>query len=860
MSLRESVQVRIRLYPQSAIPQAGAAFAITDTVRDLVRKGAGDGAPPEAVAAQSGLALWGNQQFLAEPELRVVRLSGGVGEGASQGGTEGGLLGFCLRPRIVFRNCRVQGDAVGAPDGDSTFSPLIFKPLKGNNWTTCLRAGKPSRTRIYHTAQVPNADVKIQSEPIPAEQGFRVDLEDIAVAFGQRASATARARIEWGGLFSLLLIKDGSATLQKRAVTSARPGQVTPQWESLRELASAGSKLLDGPLTINVERIGGRMIVTLESGGAKTTLDYLESAPIVGTDDGHGKPRRTEVEVRWPRAPIVFTLYGLNATIGVAFLSHVGTDGRRSSGRFSRTLRRDARGELAPEARLYPFGWIRGGARVLMQADVEEATAGYTCTLEASTDGRASPLVSGVVGQWDTLWAQAEPMGWDISSALSSTLSENGPELGITADAEFSFELSATRLDDLPLPEDAPPGSTWRTTYLIEGGYNPVDISVRERFKNGTYGPWVGRCKGYVYSAAPKSDQWNYLTLNLVVRGPLLRLSEPAARITGEDPSLAGLFPQNGFGDIFAADAIKAVLALKLGPQEAARINGDGNARRFLKPGKSPLLSRGSDRIGLYSGADGKPPTTDQVLLKPPWYKAGLDWIKQLSDDDSGRTGATGFGYGYVSESDEEVGGVGDGEAWPVPIYGDYEVLLANVTHWEIAAASYEEGDADRLIGSAEIHQRPERDVNAWIVANHSLDQPGSEAITPALLVAESRLPPDDPRAEERTWKRTEVVELTTLAITEPYLEALAAGFASESEGLEARYPLLKFRAQLRMSVGDLIKPRILTSTNQSLRIHAIWFRLIKLDLTYSQDDYEYMAQAHVFPLSQSEIAALGLE
>ena len=224
MAHKISLQMRLRLYPQSAIPQRTSdPHGVCDLVRDLILRDRGEGAGNVDLSAADGTGIagtWGNQKFTGGPLLQHIKFSSGTVEtGAAAALGALGLTGFTLRGRVVYKNCRVRGDEGDVPSGDSGFETVWFKVLKGEThngkslWKTALPAAQPLRTRLYHTRQTPNHDVKIRTEkPLEANRSFIVDLTQLQIA--QRQTQKARLRIEWGrrALF------DFAATGRKRHI------------------------------------------------------------------------------------------------------------------------------------------------------------------------------------------------------------------------------------------------------------------------------------------------------------------------------------------------------------------------------------------------------------------------------------------------------------------------------------------------------------------------------------------------------------------------------------------------------------------------------------------------------------------
>ena len=847
--MSRTMQMRLRLYPQSAIPRRNSdALSIADRVTDLIARDRGEGAGDISEVAGTGIAgTWGNQDFTAEPSLRYIKFSDVAHEGVTAA-TQRGIGGFMLRARIVPQNCRVRGDSGDVPSGNAGFDTLWFKVLKGEIhngktlWKTVLPNAQPLRSRVYHTRQTPNRDVKIRTEnPLQANQGCIVDLTELQIATGQ--TQKARIRIERGN-FSVVLRQDNFATFEMRDTPAS-------SWRSIREFTASGKNLLENALQIRFEIQAGRSGIEISSGGQTISYNILHTQNVYGSDP----PRFVEIDAHWPRAPLTFLLYGVQAHIGVSLLNYTTAQGVPLTGAWTKALQFNGRGELDLPATGRALGWERRGASTSMTVLRDEGGLSYACVLSASPDGLTSPFQSGGFAYIEPVWEEIPSLPLDVTIAINGPVRENGAQIGVTADAQWSCDLSRTRLDTLPLPADAPAGATWEH-YLVPDGYNPCDFSVRF-LENGVWTAWAGRFKGYVYQQTRDSEAINNQMASLVMSGPLLRYTAPAAVLGKDTPILLKLFDVADVGDIFAADCIREVVRVVLGDSEAARFNGNGDARRFLPPGKAPLIARETDTIGLYGG-DGKPPTSDQMLLKPPWLQDGNAWIKQLQNDDSGGQGAMVWLYGFADS--DGIAGDSSSETWPHPIYGDVVLLLQNRNRWIIPDARYEGEESHLWLRAAHAQTRPDQDFNHWIVANHFGETEGFDLVSPALQMSEARLPPDDPRSEEQSWRRTEVVEMNNAGLIEPYLESIAVGMAIDSENLSPVHPSLTFSGEAKMQTGDLVKPLMLKiGSDRTLRLNEKWFRIIKLDNEYGTETPGMTSTAIVFPLSDAESAQLGL-
>ena len=247
-----------------------------------------------------------------------------------------------------------------------------------------------------------------------------------------------------------------------------------------KEFTASGDELLSdeksGALRVAVTQQGGRLVVAITGGRNETqTYDILDSVRVLNSP--RDEPTRREIDILWSAAPLVFTMYGVQAHIGLALIDFRNADGTPQQDFFVRVVPRSgktppATTEGGPEGSTgggRAFGWIRRGTRADIETNADETAFTYTCTLTASPDGISAPFVTGAMAALDGDWQHLQGAPFHVTGALSRPVQENGAQLGITADSELRFDLSRTRIDSLPLPDDAPEGATWEH-YLIEDG------------------------------------------------------------------------------------------------------------------------------------------------------------------------------------------------------------------------------------------------------------------------------------------------------------------------------------------------------------------------------------------------------
>lgn len=872
MATKQTAEVRFRLYPQSAIPQPSASgVVIADTIAQLLQRDGGDDAGGGEIGAEQS---WKNQTEFAHigTNLRYIHIAdGNVREGARAAGGDG-IGGFCLRPRERFVNCVLPTHDNKRDPNDDTggLKTLVFRAKKGDSWVCVLDDRRPLRTRLFHARQTPNQDVSIETEqPLPSDWQGRIDLAALQVAFGQTQKARIRIALGKQSL-SLVIRQDNYPTLERRS-HSGQGG-----WEILQKLEAFGKTTMEGDLIVHFEQIDGRTVIGLQQGSAPNQgIAYLNSQPIFGVPP----LRYVPVDAHWPSGKMSVTLYGISAHIGVAFLETQDDKGAPLKDFYERIIHQDYF-HPSPQDTFTggTAGWAKRGTKTRIEIEPVYSATGttttgaikYRCHLEADLEGRFSPFVSNVLGHVEgEPVPKIEAQGWDVSEAVE-TYEWESAEPGTMAGSELSLDISRTVLEMLPLPNDAPPGSGWEDVYLIDDGYNPCDFSLRWRRDDGSYTDWVG-VRAYVWNIAKGSTGFGDDTMRLTLRDSIARYQGSSGIVGEKFPILDLTFLQQFGAPVYFADLQKKIIEYHMGLDEAEKINGNGDARRFIVPDQPPAMSQGTDRMGYY---DVSPPQTESgFYFTPPWFqKDVLSWMKDLAEADGAQQSIAILLYGYVDS-------IGTGDEWQVPIYGMLDQFLAwrqsqlqaltGRGYWIIPDARYRSGDEELLLQSANVETRPDQDFNTWVVAHNLAGDSELRRIQPAGQIAESRLPPDHPRAPEKTWPRTSVTELTQDFLRDGagnHIQSIASLLAADNSGSSVRHPRLSFRGEERMQWGDIAwvkqaKQMGIDGDDESdtkLNLNE-WFRVLRVKHRGEAAQHEFQTDAVLFPLSELEKEALGL-
>jgi hypothetical protein len=843
MLVKAEPEFRILAYPTSAIATRGSTpFGIADVISHLIKHDIGEGKAANNSNGESANNWEAQPLFQAEDDnlaYVVVNAPGAngpvVATGAAAAG-QPGVGGFVTRGRVTPVNCRMNDwDGDIDPDPVEELETVVFRTQRGDSWKTIRTSEKPPRTRVFHTAQTANTHVSLISETLlEANQEIEIDLDELAVAFGQ--NDPARIRIAFGGgAYSLLLRQGAPATVDKRDRSSSR----TP-WRVWRELTSLPTIDFQSASKLQIRRIGGFMAVGIN--GVHTCLMEMTKY-LIGEE-----ARYERKECRWAAGPLEITFYGVSATLGLSLIEMpVKTS-------YSRTIPRQATG-LPVGSKLYPKGWIPPGTKVKCALTVGRTEVHYTVTLYSDPKHKTSPLLTGVTAQLAGGFVTPTALPLDITRAFESG-EESGAEPGVANSAEWTMQFSRFLLDKLPLPEDAPEGATWEY-YLTENGYNPISFEVRDTYNDGTKSEWVKRLDGFVRSIRKGGEEYNADEVNVTATDGLIRYDRPAGVLDETAAPQDYLLAQNEGRAVYAADCVKELVRTRISEFEASQFNGNGDARRFMVDGHPPLLSYDNDVVGMWNATP--PPKTNGFILAPPsWFDSTLlDWIRKYCDDDGGSAGLMVFFYAFV------------GTARAVPVYGDIDLILtmlASENQYHIAGAEYSEGDLDTLMSGWEFSTVPEKDFNTVAVLNHFYEGKNTfNSYEWQQFVAKARLDPSDPRAPEHSWDRLDVVE--TNRPFDRSWTAWLAYFLIRHHEKPPRPGQLRFRGERRMQWGDVIKPKQLKRLVDGSDLpdpvaNFDWYRVMRLTNRYAQGRSQgrsMESNATVIPLTEFEKSMIGL-
>ena len=919
--------IEVLAYPSDGLPRTlFEPFAGEEVIARLVTPQSGESArvariTPGDIQESSRLAQWdGQTNFIAiDPAITFTQVSS-TQEGdksgaraahngsASNAGPDlrGELSGFSLARSSVPLHFRLQNfdparDPSGAPEQKRghyhAFRPVVWRAGRGilrsatapdgtpiprkafdlrgkykglkSHWETVVDAQAPRRQRVFHSCQAPDDVVWVETvAPWEENLGFEIDLTDLQIARGQKGQA--RIRIEWGGLFSVVL-RDGAApTFEKRLSASEKaaqnpardelPGPVKgalpepstgapPTWKTPLELGRGGPVNWDkiNRLRVGIERIAGRVRLTVRFGDANPAV-----YDIINRRDAPNSPANENggfeaVAAAWPRAPIRVSFSGVSAHMGGGELRALDVKtGLGLQGRYARRLRTPGKQNLQSgvsggvDPRLHPMGWARDQTSVQILAaqiynrqvgrGLYERALAYVCELSASPDGKDVPLLTNIPFGWEGLYQYDERAPLDITPAcVGSARIQTGQPPDVPT-SEMSLKVDDVILRQLALPGDAAAG-TYRN-YVSK--YHRIRLRARWNYSDGSQDEYETLFDGAIYSPARNTARLLQQDLSLTCRDRIMRCSKPWAFI--DQKYRAGGFllaektnkaRRNGPGGAFAfwgVELIHDILRITFGDEVANSLNGgvdagDPDARtngmlRFCPANQPPIFESGHDVTGLialqgpFSNQGRSIPMTGQLMFPPPYRQSAIDWIRQIAALDQ-----LVFYWGYPP---------GIAVENPVPIIGK-QTLITKAAHelgtYEIPDAQYGgEADADTAMMSIESRLLVERDITRVVTY---AGQVGADAagLMPSIASGEARFDPGPPGDPEDTGERTLLIESDALLLAgtltrelaglNRFMEGISQLALDEYAGIKQEDISISMRGDASLRWGREIRPQM---------------------------------------------------
>ncbi|RYX84243.1 hypothetical protein EON83_11145 [bacterium] len=281
---------------------------------------------------------------------------------------------------------------------------------------------------------------------------------------------------------------------------------------------------------------------------------------------------------------------------------------------------------------------------------------------------------------------------------------------------------------------------------------------------------------------------------------------------------------------------MKEILNIELGEDEGARLT------TYLPPFHYALLSATTDAGGFLTHT--QPPTGNGFRFPAPFGSAGIDWIQTYMKMDyamffyaypNGRLAGTS----QISGSNiPSIGTTTGGVPWPVPIYGQYPLIIAGRPTWVIPDDNYNPGDLNLLAFLGEVTGLPEEQINRILVWGNPPQGAGADLPFPAIVQAERTLPDDDPNAAIFSWARTLVhsgPQFFYPGAAEIHAERVMALYRNK----KIRRYRFECRGEERMQWGDKVMPKMINTgeggsySDPHLDVNGEQFRIWRLQNTY---------------------------
>jgi hypothetical protein len=849
-------QWRFTVYPTSAIPQRKIeAYAIADILADVIsgRPSSWSGVLTRG-ASGNQWSDWGrlgddlllhNVGFARFGDAGEVRYGSGFWRIQGKTGAGGFFVLPTNTPLPVAGDKEVLG-TLAKPGGEVTDGEdaVMWLPKTGafqasraltsTGTTALLNAGNPAQKAIAVTEK-------------PWKQGRGLSL-DVSLEGTRQQNNQARCLIRVSENLRVALRQGQFPALERRVLTRTgnRAKESWTTWRTMESLATFDTR--DTQYSIGLHVIGNRLIWEVD-GEAQWMLDSAVDASKTARSKGATAPDYVTVADMSSLiggAPLSLETENLRARVEVA---------RRSSdapGTVTRTVTKNS----PTGQRLDPYGvgHLPPGTELPVTVTETGDQVSYAATLAPSEDGVSTPFLSQVYLAYKPVWSTPVGGGIDISRIVTrATVSHAHPPVQAGTEGSVTIDLA---LMGKKLPGAAP--------YLRD--YHPVEIEGR-----WDGGPWRGLTKGYFAGVSGEQRAYNDATLTLTVQGPMMRLKKLASVIDGQCVPLDYYYQaklqsadkanqeaaENDFSKTrdsngrilnarpypkpayYGADAVKDIIEHFLGPQAAAKFNGNGNARRFLPAGHPPLISY-SDVAGSWLAvaeiygqtlSAGSIQAQKGAMLVPPFGQDALSWCNQFAADEWCL-----FTEGYADR---------DTRGWPDLLYGTREEILSTAKLHEISG-----NDVEKLLAQAASYEtKPEKDLNRVLVWGKPWGQ--DVPLSPAFVQGEARFSPLHPRSAEQTWPRTLVLE-TPLAATPARAQALAAVVLMESDGEQFVYPKYSLLGDADCMTGD-----VFTARNVGLLGNEdIWFRSASVGHEYTQSENAktWMTNVALQTMSRSEI------
>ena len=552
--------------------------------------------------------------------------------------------------------------------------------------------------------------------------------------------------------------------------------------------------------------------------------------------------------MNWREAPLGLEVFNARVALHIAVIKWSKANGDLIPGKLKRSVTRNSPVDANQAAQGTCSGWKRGGTQAIVNATLGAGSVDYELLMagDPAGDGVESPFITKIGVRYAPTWSNPDETPIDVRSACTSlSWTEGLPPRIAGATCAISLDRHALKLLN----------SNWQNYAQM---WNPIEIKVRRAgdvFKSVF--------KGYILTPNLSSDDNQSRTFSIVGCDEMVRTQKIGdvhnCIVDYRFPPLDLLFAEKlagtigGYGAdgrpatnaLYIADCVKETARIGLGDDVADNMNGNGDATRFLRPDHPPLFSPGNDLAGWaeFDVLTGKAPVVSEggFMLPSPFGDALYEWWSNFAKRDY-----CVFYFRTLPGTDDR----------RVLVYGRLpQILGADFTRTHVVRDVKVNGDWNRLLHSASVERRPERDANRFLVVGD--EAPGLKGLLPSLRMAEAQLPPDDPRHARNSWERTYWLREPSALLG---AEAIANGIAQQLAYVDLKWPTLTFEGDERICVGDLLAPLFsgpLADTELGISGQKYRIESLTHNITFSSDSGTYRTTATPRPLSATERAAL---
>lgn len=734
----------VYIWPVGSAPGNRTQWTLSENYAGFFQTGSdGDGNDGAGVPDFRSLQ-YPNQPAFIDPQgdIEFVRFTGAgrVERGvpaALQSNPDSELCGLTIRLRLETRQNRMRKEPhVSLAPQLPANVPVLYWVSEGGEWETVMPARTPQEGCVHPYAAPPNKAIKIKTEkPWDENRGFVMVCDFAGTIYNH--SGEGAVRLLWGDKWSLVFRGQGTKnrpTLERKTAKG---------WECvrvLRDCAPLDQTFWTSSHTVSVHRLGGRLCIAVDG------VEYAISETASRGEE------QAPAEATWPRAPLRISVWGAEAMFHAApFTGDAATPdakGRTSplQASFSRkvpapgtpptsNLTFTAHGnglsrqifdvpganEYLPPSQFSVKSLMQGTGLngVSISGSWSDTTVDYAVSMQCTST--TPPLLCGLVCEFAPLPSAASSSPIELRPALTSLSVDSGDPEELP-DAEASFSLSYALLEQL-IPH-------WKLAVLP---YRLVLIRAKQRATDD----WTTLFKGFLTPDSASRGGWNDHELPLVARGPLLRLSQPAALIDERFGPL-DLQMATGRSELWGAEAAQNLLRIELGEEWTYNFNGTGEPLAYFPSSHYPLLS--NEGPGFFIST--LTPLSGNWRLPPPFGSDLKTWLDTLAKFDYAvwfyDHAEEAFFYGRILEFVRER----RKKSWGVPETAPPPEVTTTF-EWPLLSSLSQSGLLERAIN----------DVRVW-----GTDAKGGEGLSPSFIMGragDSEALSLDPLSIAQSWRRT---------------------------------------------------------------------------------------------------------